>query len=76
MMEGEWGGTRFRDWYTCPECDEREGVASLAKGTDIVLECYSCGLTAEYVIGRDIPLDDLDIEAIQEIAKRTGDSSV
>lgn len=73
MEDGEGGGTRFRDWFACPECDSREGVSSLAHGTTIVLECYNCGRTGEYVIGKDVSLQNLDIGAIQQIAENARD---
>lgn len=38
--------------------------------TDIILECYVCGQTSEYTIGEDIPLHNLDIDAITDIASQ------
>lgn len=66
---------RFREWFACAECDERDGISSLAHGTEIVLECYSCGLISEYAIGRDISLQNLDIDAIEQVAEQTGDTT-
>lgn len=58
----------FRDWCTCPACDEREGVSTLAHGTDIVFECHGCGQISEYVLGDDVSLRGLDLEAIAAAA--------
>lgn len=58
----------FRDWFACPECEEREEVSSLAHGTDIVFEYYDCGLVSEFVIGEDVSLQSLDVDAIREHA--------
>lgn len=54
---------RFRDWLSCPNCDgDRDGdgdVSLLAHNVDIVLECYACGITAEFMIGDDTPFQNL-----------------
>lgn len=64
----------FRNWLACPECNEREDLSTLAHHTDIVLECYECGQISEFVIGKDISLQDLDIDAIATVAEeRTSD---
>lgn len=60
-------GYSFRDWFACPNCDEREEVSTLAHRTEIVFECYDCGLTAAFVIGEDISLQNLDIDAIADL---------
>lgn len=39
----------------------------MAHKTDSVLECYDCGQMSDYVIGRDIPLQNLDIDGGVEI---------
>ena len=59
----------FQDWFACPECDERDVVSSFAHRTDIVIECYGCGQISEFTIGEDIPLKNLDTDAIVELAK-------
>lgn len=61
-------GFQFRDWFACPECDEREGVSAFAHDTDIVFECYECGTISEFRFGEDPPLQNLDVEAIHEQA--------
>lgn len=60
---------QFRDWFACPACGERRRVSTLAKDTEIVFECHGCGLIADYVIGRDVSLQNLDIEAIKAVAE-------
>lgn len=65
-------GYSFQDWFACPNCDEREEVSTLAHMTEIVFECYECGLTSAFVIGEDVSLKNLDIDAI---ADRTDDHS-
>jgi len=60
-------GVQFRDWLSCPDCGERDDAQMMANKTDIVVECYNCGQIAEYTIGDDIPLHNLDIEAITDI---------
>ena len=57
---------RFREWLSCPACDGDEDVSILAHGTDVVVECYGCGTTAEYTIGEDVPVTDLDAEEIEQ----------
>jgi len=59
---------RFREWFACPECGARDDVSTLAHEVEIAFECYECGLTAEYVIGEDISLQNLDVDAIAEAA--------
>lgn len=59
---------RFWSWISCPECERSDDVSSLANGTEIVLECYSCGLIEEYEFGTDVSLDGLDLDAIYELA--------
>lgn len=57
----------FQDWFACPKCGERDGVSTLAHETEIVFECYECGLVSEFVIGEAISLRNLDVEAIAEL---------
>lgn len=64
-------GYGFRDWLSCPDCGERDEARLMAHKTDIVLECYVCGQTSEYTIGEDIPLHNLDIETITDIASES-----
>ncbi|UHQ95022.1 hypothetical protein [Haloterrigena alkaliphila] len=52
-------GTRFTTWLSCPACDGDGEVSVLAHGTDVVLECYGCGKTAEFTIGDDTPFQNL-----------------
>lgn len=52
--------TEFRDWLRCPTCEHDSEPSVLAFQTTIVLECYDCGLVAEFEIGEDVPLHDLD----------------
>lgn len=61
-------GYRFRDWFACPECGHSDDVSALAHKNDIVFECYGCGLTSEFVFGKDIGLKDLDPDAIADAA--------
>lgn len=61
-------GHEFQDWFACPGCGERDGVSSLAHRTEIVFECYECGLVSEFVIGEDISLRNLDVDAIADLA--------
>lgn len=69
-------GYTFREWISCPACEEREAVSTLAHRTEMVIECYNCGQTSEYVIGKDISLQGLDVEAIIEVAnEQTSGSS-
>jgi transcription elongation factor Elf1 len=58
---------QFQDWFACPECGERDRVSTLAHRTDIVFECYECSQTSEFVIGEDISLRNLDIDAIEDL---------
>jgi hypothetical protein len=39
----------------------------MAHTTDFVLECYDCGQMSEYTVGSDIPLQNLDIDAVTKI---------
>jgi len=57
---------RFENWLACPECDGRD-VSIMAHKTDIVVECYSCKEVSEFTVGRDIPIHNLDMDAIDEI---------
>lgn len=57
---------RFRDWFACPECGGREEVSTLAYDTDIVFECYECGLVSEFVVGEDASLQNLDSDSMRE----------
>lgn len=59
---------QFRDWFACPECDERDQVSGLAHDTDIVFECYECGTISEFTFGEDPPLQDVDVKAIRDRA--------
>ncbi|WP_254763256.1 hypothetical protein [Natrinema marinum] len=49
----------FRNWLRCPACSTAEAVSVLAYGTEVVLECYECGHTGEFTLGRDIPFQDV-----------------
>ena len=60
---------RFQDWFSCPVCNEREVVSTFSYKTEIVFECYGCGQISEYQIGEDIPLQNLDVDAITEIVE-------
>lgn len=62
---------RFCQWLSCPGCDERDDVKMMAHQTDLVIECYECGQISEYTIGEDVPIHDLDVDAILEVAKST-----
>lgn len=67
-------GFQFKDWVRCPECDEREQVKAITFKTDIVFECYECGMISEFTFGEDIPLQNLDTDAMADIAdEQTGD---
>lgn len=57
---------KFQDWFRCPKCDEHERISALSYKTEIVFECHECGAISEFVIGEDIPLQNLDIDAIAE----------
>lgn len=59
-------GYKFRDWFECPDCEEHEEVSTLAFETQIVFECHECGVTSAFVIGEDLPLRNLDSDAIAE----------
>lgn len=61
----------FRDWFACPGCGDRESIGTLAHETEIVFECHECGQRSEYVIGEDVPLQGLDIDAIAADAEET-----
>lgn len=63
---------KFHDWFGCPECDERERVSALAHEAEIVFECHECGAISEFVIGEDLPFQNLNIDAI---ADRTGEQT-
>lgn len=58
----------FSDWFACPECNASDEVSTLAYKREIVFECHGCGLTSEYVIGEDIGIKGLDLEAIADVA--------
>lgn len=60
---------RFRDWLSCASCAEDDDIGVLAHSTDIVLECYECGATDEYTIGADVPVTNLDPDAIEDVAQ-------
>ena len=66
-MDGDEYG--FREWLSCPVCDGDGDASILAHGTDIVIECYGCGATSEYAIGEDVPVTNLDTEAIEETSR-------
>lgn len=59
---------RFQDWIACPDCDDGGEASIMANKTDVVIECYSCGAVDEYVIGDDLPIQNLDLEAIEQVA--------
>lgn len=59
---------QFWNWLSCPVCDKRDDVKMMAHQTEIVLECYECGQISEYTIGEDVPIHDLDIDAIIDVA--------
>lgn len=61
-------GDEFQDWIACPACNEREEASTLAFKTDIVLECYGCGLISEFAFGEDVSLQNLAPDAIEECA--------
>ncbi|MFC6764840.1 hypothetical protein [Natrinema soli] len=61
---------RFSDWVACPKCDERDDVSTLSHKTEMVFECHECGLISEFVIGEDIPLQNLDANAIAELSDK------
>jgi uncharacterized Zn finger protein len=61
---------RFRDWVACPECEEREEVSTLAHKTDIVFECYECGLVSEFELSEENSFQNLDANAIVDSDKR------
>lgn len=60
---------RFRDWCSCPECGERDEVSTLAHRTEIVFECYDCGLVSKFEIGEALSLQNLDTDAIADSAE-------
>lgn len=60
-------GYTFRDWLSCPNCERQETARMMTHKTDFVLECYDCGQMSEYTIGKDMPLQNLDIDAVSEI---------
>lgn len=60
---------RFQEWLTCPACEEVEDIGVLAHSTDIVIECYECGVTDEYTIGADVPVTNLDADAIEDVSR-------
>ena len=60
-------GYEFANWVACPACDEQEKASSFAYKTDIVFECYECGLISEFVFGEDISLQNLVPEAMGEV---------
>lgn len=67
-------GYEFQDWFACPGCDEQDRVSTLAYKTEIVFECYECGVISEFEIGEDMPLRNLDMNTIAELAdEKTSD---
>lgn len=60
---------QFQEWLSCPACGGDGDVSILAYETDIVIECYGCGMTSEYAIGEDVPVADLDAEEIGQTAR-------
>lgn len=61
-------GYRFWDWLSCPSCDNRDGVKMMAYQTEIAIECYECSQKSEYTIGEDVPVHELDMDALVEDA--------
>ncbi|WP_436346919.1 hypothetical protein [Natronorubrum sp. FCH18a] len=55
--------TSFREWLRCPACEHDTEPSVLAFRSAIVLECYDCGLVAEFEMGDDVPFQDLDRDA-------------
>lgn len=62
----------FRDWLACPACGE-DDVSALAYKTEVVLECRDCGVTSEFVFGEDVPLRDVDQDAVEAVAEEADD---
>lgn len=63
----------FRKWLRCPEC-EGEDTGILAYRTEIILECYDCGNVEEFELGADVPVHDLDEDAIDAAASAASSS--
>lgn len=62
-------GSRFTNWLRCPGCENGgPDVSAVAYNAEIVLECQSCGETAEFAIGEDVPFNSLDAEVIADKA--------
>ncbi|WP_440769105.1 hypothetical protein [Natronorubrum sp. DTA28] len=59
---------RFQDWLSCPTCSGDTDAGILAHETEIVIECYDCGATSEYTIGRDVPVSNLKVDHIARFA--------
>lgn len=57
----------FRKWLVCPDCGG-DDTGILAYRVAIVLECYDCGNVEEFELGNDIPVHELDSEAIESAA--------
>lgn len=55
---------QFHEWFVCPECGEQADVAALAHDAELVFECYECGLISEFDVGEDVPLRNLDADAV------------
>jgi transcription elongation factor Elf1 len=66
MEDSRPGGYPFQDWFRCPECDEQERVSMLPHKTEIIFECHECETISEFVIGEDIPLQNLDFDDIED----------
>lgn len=64
---------RFQDWLCCPDCEENSDTGILAYGTDVVIECYDCGMTSEYTIGQDVPVSNLDTDDIDRFTDESDD---
>ena len=54
----------FRKWLRCPECSGDDNSV-LAYSTTIVLECYSCGHVEEFEVGKEVPVQELDFDSLQ-----------
>lgn len=60
---------KFIDWIICPSCGA-DNIGVLSHDTDMVFECYECGLISEFTIGEDVPLNDLNPEKIRDSEQR------